>query len=386
MDKGLELLSDWLKRQNDLPKKRIHKETLLDIAGIDHLENHWSDIYAYFFNQKASHGLSRLFIDSLQDILCSKTRLSPLAMKTFSILRENGVQDEKGNTKRIDLLLQTEDEAIIIENKVYAALYNRLDLYWSKPNVPEENKRGIVLSLWATPVKSHGFVNITHEEFAHAIEKNLPKYFVNANPKALILLQDFIQNINNVTHSMNEEEVYFYFENREKINRLAEIRKNVVSYIWETIEEEGNAKLLKPLFRENGLKLSIKTKNNVNYCYYTFDALPDKVMLTLLYDTLWNYDKGGCRIRMFLELQSNEMISFVEQQSQYMKESLELEPDGGRKNTTWWHYKGTEIPFTPKELANENDIATRIVDEIKKSHFYEDGQKIIVLWKEHHKC
>ena len=217
MDKGLELLSDWLKRQNDLPKKRIHKETLLDIAGIDHLENHWSDIYAYFFNQKASHGLSRLFIDSLQDILCSKTRLSPLAMKTFSILRENGVQDEKGNTKRIDLLLQTEDEAIIIENKVYAALYNRLDLYWSKPNVPEENKRGIVLSLWATPVKSHGFVNITHEEFAHAIEKNLPKYFVNANPKALILLQDFIQNINNVTHSMNEEEVYFYFENREKV-------------------------------------------------------------------------------------------------------------------------------------------------------------------------
>ena len=75
MDKELELLSDWLKYQNDLPKKRIHKETLLDIAGIDHLENHWSDIYAYFFNPKASHGLSRLFIDSLQDILCSKTNI-----------------------------------------------------------------------------------------------------------------------------------------------------------------------------------------------------------------------------------------------------------------------------------------------------------------------
>lgn len=381
MDKELELLSDWLKRQNDLPKKRTHKETLLDIAGIDHLENHWSDIYAYFFNPKASHGLSRLFIDSLQDILCSKTEQSPLMMKSFSVLRECGVQDEKGNTKRIDLLLQNEDEAIIIENKVYAALYNRLDLYWNKPNVPEENKRGIVLSPWATPVKFHNFVNITHEDFAHTIENNLSAYFATANPKSLILLQDFIQNIYNVTHAMNEEEVYFYFENREKINRLAEIRKNVVSHIWKTIEEDGNIKLLKPLFKENGMKLSIKTKNNVDYCYYTFDALPDKVMLTLVYDTLWNYDKDGCRIRMFLELQSKEMIKFVKD----MKDTLELEPDGHKEDTTWWHYKGTKITFTPKELANSNDIATRIVNTIKESHFYEDGQKIIALWKEHHK-
>ena len=381
MDKELELLSDWLKHQNDLPKKRTHKETLLDIAGIDHLENHWSDIYAYFFNPKASHGLSRLFIDSLQDILCSKTEQSPLMMKSFSVLRECGVQDEKGNTKRIDLLLQNEDEAIIIENKVYAALYNRLDLYWNKPNVPEENKRGIVLSPWATPVKFHNFVNITHEEFAHTIENNLSAYFATANPKSLILLQDFIQNIYNVTHAMNEEEVYFYFENREKINRLAEIRKNVVSHICKTIEEDGNTKLLKPLFKENGMNLSIKTKNNVDYCYYTFDALPDKVMLTLVYDTLWNYDKDGCRIRMFLELQSKEMIKFVKD----MKDTLELEPDGHKEDTTWWHYKGTKITFTPKELANSNDIATRIVNTIKESHFYEDGQKIIALWKEHHK-
>lgn len=381
MDKELELLSDWLKHQNDLPKKRTHKETLLDIAGIDHLENHWSDIYAYFFNPKASHGLSRLFIDSLQDILCSKAEQSPLMMKSFSVLRECGVQDEKGNTKRIDLLLQNEDEAIIIENKVYAALYNRLDLYWNKPNVPEENKRGIVLSPWATPVKFHNFVNITHEELAHTIENNLSAYFATANPKSLILLQDFIQNIYNVTHAMNEEEVYFYFENREKINRLAEIRKNVVSHIWKTIEEDGNTKLLKPLFKENGMNLSIKTKNNVDYCYYTFDALPDKVMLTLVYDTLWNYDKDGCRIRMFLELQSKEMIKFVKD----MKDTLELEPDGHKEDTTWWHYKGTKITFTPKELANSNDIATRIVNTIKESHFYEDGQKIIALWKEHHK-
>ncbi|MDY5767667.1 MAG: PD-(D/E)XK nuclease family protein, partial [Alloprevotella sp.] len=67
----MEKLSDWLKHLNNLPQKRTRQETLLDIVGIEHLENHWSDIYAYFFNPKASHGLSRLFIDSLQDVLCA---------------------------------------------------------------------------------------------------------------------------------------------------------------------------------------------------------------------------------------------------------------------------------------------------------------------------
>lgn len=386
MNIEIEELSNWLKYQNGIPKKVARKETFLDIAGINHLENHWSFIYMYFFNPKASHGLSRLFIDTLQDIICKKTKKPTLSMISFSVLREDAVPDEKGNMKRIDLLLQNDNEAIIIENKVYASLYNRLDLYWSKPSVPEENKRGVVLSLWRTHPTHKGFVNITHEELAKAIEKKLSTYFTSADPKSLLFLQDFIQNIYNITHSMNEEEVYFYFENREKINRLAEIRKNVVTHIWQTIEDSKNGQILRSFFRENGMKLSIKTKNNVNYCYYTFDALPDKVMLTLVYDTIWNYQDGGCRIRMFLELQSKEMITFVEQQSQHMRNVLRLEPDGHKKDTTWWHYKGIDIRFdNPKDLANEHDIVQRIVEAIKESNFYEDGQKIISLWKEHKK-
>ena len=377
----MEKLSDWLKHLNNLPQKRTRQETLLDIVGIEHLENHWSDIYAYFFNPKASHGLSRLFIDSLQDVLCAKTGKEPLEMHAFSVSREQGVKDEKGNTKRIDLLLQNDDEAIIIENKVYASLYNRLDLYWSKPKVPEANKRGVVLSPWATPVRCPGFVNVTHEELAHAVEQHLSAYFANANPKALMLLQDFMQNISNITHAMNEEEVFFYFQHREKINRLAEIRRDVVAHFRNTIEEAGHAKLLTPLLKEKGLKLTVKPKNNARYCYYTFDALPEKVMLTLVYNSLWNYDKGGCRIRMFLELQSKEMIAFVEAHAQELQEKFGLVPDGHKKEDTWWHYRGIEIPFPdPKDLANAHEIAARIVDAVVASHFYEDGQNIIAFW------
>ena len=351
----------------------------MDIAGIEHLENHWSFIYLYFFNPKGSHGLSRLFVDTLQHLICEDTGKAALSMDSFSVVREEAVPDEKGNMKHIDLLLQNDDEAIIIENKVYAKLYNRLELYWGKPNVPEENKRGVVLSLWPVKPTHYGFINITHERFAKAIEENLPAYFKDAQPKALILLQDFIQNIYNVTHSMNEEELRFYFEpgNREKINRLAEIRKNVIKHMWQAVE---NARLLKPLFLEKGWKLSVRTKASDNYVYYTFDAMPDKVMLTLVYETLWDFDTN-CRIRLFLEVQSREMIRFVESKADELKEKG-IQSDGHRKTDFWWHFRGEDIPFSIEDLVDENAIATKIIAGIEKSGFYEAGKEIIKLHKD----
>ena len=298
-------------------------------------------------------------------------------MASFSVLREEAVKDEKGNMKRIDLLLQNDNEAIIIENKVYASLYNRLDLYWKKPDVPDENKRGVVLSLWPKHTPDN-FVNITHEEFAKAIERNLSSYFMSAQPEALILLQDFIQNIYNVTHSMNKEELKFYFQvgNREKINRLAEIRTNVIKHIKETIEDK---KILEPKFKEQGWRLSVKTKENEDYVYYTFEDASEKMMLTLVYDSLWNYDKNGCRIQMFLELQ-NDMIKFVKDHKEDLR-TLAVISDGNNIHPSWWHFKKYDIPFTPDELSEENSIVQKIIKAINNSHFYEYGTEIINLRK-----
>ena len=375
-DLSVEELAEWLRNLSNIPKKSVRKETFFDISGIKHLENHWSYVYLYFFNPKASHGMSRLFVDTLQEIICKKTEKQALSMASFSVLREEAVKDEKGNIKRIDLLLQNENEAIIIENKVYASLYNRLDLYWKKPEVPEENKRGVVLSLWKTKSTHDGFINITHEEFAKAIERNLPPYFMSAQPKSLILLQDFIQNIYNITHSMNKEELKFYFQygNREKINRLAEIRMNVIKHIKQTIE---NKELLEPKFKEQGWSLSVKTKEKVNYVYYTFKDASEKMMLTLVYDSLWNYDKNGCRIQMFMELQ-NDMIKFVKDHKEELR-TLEVISDGNNIHPSWWHFKKYDIPFTPDELSEENSIAQKIIEAIKESQFYENGTKIINL-------
>ena len=371
----------WLKRLNHLPKKEQRKETLLDIMGIEHLENQWSYIYMYFFDPCGSHGMSRLFVDTLQKIIQDKTGKPLLSMDFFSVVREDAVPDEKGNRKRIDLLLQNEEEAIIIENKVYANLYNRLDLYWDKPNVPNKNKRGVVLSLRKIRPKHSGFICITHEEFAKAIEEELPAYFMSAQPKALILLQDFIQNIYNISHPMNEQEIEFYFQdgNREIINRLVEIRNNVINYIKQSVENDS---ILLPRFQKEGWNLDVKKKTSARYVYYTFDkASNENVMLTLVYDTVWNYNEHGCRIRMFLELQG-EMISFADKHTEELKAIGVVAEPHMHKGNSYWHYMSTNIPLNPQNLIDQEKTVDEIVSVIKSSGFYEKGMKIIQLKNE----
>lgn len=376
----IDKLQKWLdEHKYAIPKKQVRKETILDIAGIEHLENPWSDIYRYFFDTNASHGLSRLFIDSLQNLIKTKNeQYNPLPMENFKVSREVAVQDEKGNNKRIDLLLYNDDEAIIIENKVYASLYNRLDLYWEKPEVPEENKRGVVLSLNKIRVNNDKFVNITHEEFAKEIEKQLPSYFLKAQPKALILLQDFIQNIYNITKPMNPEELEFYFNenNRQVIRRLAKIDETVRKYISETITDKER---LLSLFQENGMsninEVRVKTdkKDSVYYVFQNKD-----IMLKLKYASIWNYDeKNGCGIQLYLVIK-NDLFHFAIGHKEELEEGLK-QP----KDNTYGYYKGKIDIDSREDLKNESSFDAKIIQGI--SHFYKLGLEIIKLYNEKHK-
>lgn len=370
-------LQKWLdEHKYAIPKKQVRKETILDIAGIEHLENHWSDIYRYFFDIDASHGLSRLFIDSLQNLLKEKNnQYIPLTMEHFKVSREVAVQDEKGNNKRIDLLLYNDDEAIIVENKVYASLYNSLELYWGKTEV--ENKRGVVLSLNKISVNNDKFVNITHEELAKEIEKQLPSYFLKAQPKALILLQDFIQNIYNITKPMNPEELEFYFNenNRQSIRRLAKIDETVRKYISETITDKER---LLSLFKKNEMsnlkEVRVKTdkKDSVYYVFQNKD-----IMLKLKYASIWNYDeKNGCGIQLYLVIK-NDLYHFAIGHKEELEEGLK-QP----KDNTYGYYKGKIDIDSPEDLKNESSFDAKIIQGI--SHFYELGKKIIKLYNEKH--
>lgn len=378
-DTEIKECQEWLDKLklDDIPKHKERKKTLMDIAGIDHLETKWSSIYAYFFNPKESHGLGTLFYDSLSEILRHKNPDKKIQMNDFSVKTEEPAKDENGNTKFIDILLCDGEYAIIIENKVNAPLYNPLQIYWDSVNIEDCKKCGIVLSLHSINVREYNsnYLNITHGELIKQIEKNLHKYYLSADSKALIFLQEFIRNIYNQENKSNMDKnvLNFYYkgDNRTKINNLAKIRNNIINVLSEQIEND----IMNQLLTENGLKLEVIKKKNNRYTYYSFKEC-NVAMITLVYYTLWGDEKDGCRIQAILEFQG-DIKDWVEKNESMMTEKSNTEL---KKENSYWHYISEDFRFEDPATELFDGFQNRIIEKLKNSNVYKVGCEIVDLY------
>ena len=78
---------------------------------------------------------------------------------------------------------------------------------------------------------------------------------------------------------------------------------------------------------------------------------------------------------------TKEYQEFIEPLQEVLFDYLVNLPDGHKKETSWWHYRGYEIPFSVEDFANKDAIASKIIEGIKASGFFEYGLKIIELCK-----
>lgn len=364
-------LQNWLDDLKKIPTRPPRKRTLMDITGIKHHENLWSDIYRFFLTTNEEHQLGDLFIRSLESLLGVKSCF----LEAFSVTREFAV-----NEKKIDLLLfdNRNNRAIIIENKVNHILNNDLNFYYRK--VHEKGYSDIIvivlgikkyqLNLYnkANCIPANKLFSLTHQEFMDEIGKELPYYYKKASPQYLYLLQEFLKNITNKTNDMNTDELSFYYsgENRVKINALADIRKNVIAYISDSIQ---NKEILKPLFDRYGLsKLDVDKCRNNKYIYYPYEKYAGRLMITLVYNTLWDFNKNGCRIQAILEIQG-DMIKWVrENVSGNSMVGLE-------EHHNYWHFSSCDIPFSQNELVN--DFQENLCKKLSVCPVYKLGIDII---------
>ena len=209
--------------------------TIFDISEYPHYENVISNWYAFFFDPDAEHSLDDLFLKSLIEIIneCN----NEFEMESCHVEREF-LTDERGF---IDLVLyeQSEEEerfasAIIIENKIYAPVKNKLDDYYDSVKVVEpDQKIGIVLSLHLIKDKvlPDGFINITHERLLKVIKRNLGQYVASAKLKYIHTLQDFISNLEQMTRPKKmQANIKYYFDNAAKIEELVKLRNQAKNY------------------------------------------------------------------------------------------------------------------------------------------------------------
>lgn len=331
--------------QNDIPTIKKTPKTFLSIAKQPHYENVLSNWYAFYFDVNEEHQMGDLFISSLITLINNSSLPKDEdffeTFEGFDVTTEFGTQ----NQKRIDILLQNNTQAIIIENKVYHHLNNDLDEYFNEIDVPE--KIGIVLSLYPiSDIQHPNFINITHRKFLQTVMSNLGNYVLNAKDKYVIFLKDFFQNILNIsTTIMEQEKLKFYFDNKAKINQLVGFNNAIKKHVKAEVEKAG--RILEGVELYSGRKNSDMDRR---YRYYV-----SKNNRNLLFVVIFNkLFREESTIQLIVELK-NETLKDREQYRNINFSDKELSisftNNFTRTNYNWAHFAIKEYKIGSEEIS-----------------------------------
>lgn len=175
----------------------VSRPNIFRIAGFPRRETVSSNVLAYYFDPTEDHGLKDMMLKALLRCIGKET----MDVRDTSVSTE--VSTDKAN--RIDILLDLPNISIAIENKVDADLYNDLADY-HKRTAQSGNLPVIVVlhpydnfTLDRHPsakglVVGRDLFDVQYDDLFHNVLGLLGEYSLDADPRAVDLLQQFIDN------------------------------------------------------------------------------------------------------------------------------------------------------------------------------------------------
>jgi len=232
-------LLDLLLEFQRIPKHKTYR-TFMEISGYPHYENVCSNILKFYLNPQNEHGLHDLVLKSLVHILDKKFQVD-YEFEQITVDRE--VITKKGN--RLDLLIQTSNYVIGIENKVFHHLHN--DLYDYGEMIDSycsgSKKVGIkiILSLYKyddIKISHSDFQNIIYTELFDNIRLYIGNYITPNNAMYITYLLDFIKSIENLTSKAMYDKrlLQFFQKNSELVQDLTKGYIEFKAYLLSRLE------------------------------------------------------------------------------------------------------------------------------------------------------
>ena len=216
------LLDDFAR----LPARVERLPTFMEIAGYPHYENVCSNVLSFYLDPEQPHGLGTLLLDAL-------ARVGGIAPEGEGVGGNVSIEREvtTGAGNRIDLMIESDAHAIVIENKIRAGINNPFADYskYLDRRTPEgREKHRLLLTLAPTDEGSRwGFANITYTELVAQIRAMLGRYVSGADTRYLTLLLDFLNTLENLHKETRMDERLFklFSERSDEIGALlAEIK------------------------------------------------------------------------------------------------------------------------------------------------------------------
>lgn len=360
--------------ENEIPKIKTEPKTFLGITKQPHYENVISNMYAFFFNVNEEHNFKDLFIKSLLELIKTSklgeeknTLISTFS--NFEIITEFTTNDGG----RIDLLLTSPENSIIIENKVYHYLDNNLDDYWE--SVTSTNKIGVILSLqhisksnYSEFENASNYICITHKKLIQQVQKNVGSYLLDANEKYTIFLKDFMQNIINLsTKLMDKKEIEFYYNFQQKIRDAKAFIESVENHIKIEIEKAGNI-----LNGVNFTKPRANSEKDSRIRYFVSQKNKN-LMFTIGLDHLLS---GDNKLILVVELINEALIDRDNYKKiDFSEDELKISFTDNFLNTNynWAHFALKEYILEAEDIHN---LSSFILEKLEKDHFISVFKKV----------
>ncbi|WKZ64957.1 MAG: PD-(D/E)XK nuclease family protein [Flavobacteriales bacterium] len=278
MDVGASLT--WLDEfAQALPALPARRKTLFDIMGNGASELTMSALLAFYLDQHEEHGFGDLFLRSLLDALEEKGLLADEVWRSvradamdFEVVQEWATKGR--NKKYIDLVITGPAReggdgyawAILIEHKINAAVYNRLDIYAEA--VTADPKVCVVLAPVAHVVNEPGWHPLTHAELLHHVKRNLATALPGADDRHLLFLRDFLSNLDT---TMKQNEDLAHRHRMTVLNSYAD-RVEELTRLRDQLQRHFIAALDAAML-QRGFKQEQSTANTITRMYY---AVPKK--------------------------------------------------------------------------------------------------------------
>lgn len=358
--------TDLLEETIQLPRR---SSTFFDITGLTFSEKVFSNLYAYYMNPIAEHGLRDLFLNALCILISEKTGQIPLENTMWAMVQRE-VCTNVGNF--IDLVVieplegsAVPGHAIIIENKINAFLYNNLEDYFDFINVPGR-KVGVVLSLRKEVPNHHGYVNITHGELIAKVEERLPTALSELDTRQAFWVNEFITHIKYFSMAEDLSNQYaFYFQHEEKIRVISKLEQTIKTDMFTQLAEACN---------KLGLKLGAPYHSSLRYfisqacpvCFTIWmpEIFTSRHRLTIMVEL----DKQG-----MIYLETINEIDFTPEEKKFIKEKT-------RVRSIYLHYAVDNFDLTSQELQQFSAcVYQKIVESPLFSIFRKIEKKILSI-------
>jgi len=216
--------------ERSAPRSPNRLPTFMEIAGYPQYENVCSNVLQFFLDPIEAHGLGTLFLD----VLCraGELELDPGDLGGVVTVEREVITE---NSKRIDLLIESDGALILIENKLFAALDNPFGEYRdylalrAAKTKPSKKPLKLLLSLKrSTEAEALEFRNLTYRRFIDGIRASLDSYVARANSGYVTFLLDFLRTLDNLQGSVAMDNAFIEF--------VADRKEAVEDFIGEIVK------------------------------------------------------------------------------------------------------------------------------------------------------